>query len=62
LKASRGEALPGPDIPIYRNLWDHIEKEKGRGKSGELDPFKLPNELKTALYALYGQLRKDKKV
>jgi type III restriction enzyme len=53
--------LPGPDIPIYRNLWDHIGKEmpkKGRGKSGELDPFKLPNELQTALYALYGHYEK----
>jgi type III restriction enzyme len=53
--------LPGPDIPIYRNLWDHIGKEmpkKGRGKSGELDPLKLPNELQTALYALYGHYEK----
>ena len=53
--------LPGPDIPIYRNLWDHIGKDmpkKGRGKSGELDPLKLPNELQTALYALYGHYEK----
>ena len=53
--------LPGPEIPIYRNLWEHIGKEmpkKGRGKSGELDPFKLPNELQTALYALYGHYEK----
>jgi hypothetical protein len=53
--------LPGPDMPIYRNLWDHIGKgmpKKGRGKSGELDPLKLPNELQTALYALYGHYEK----
>lgn len=53
--------LPGRDMPIYRNLWDHIGKEmpkKGRGKSGELDPLKLPNELQTALYALYGHYEK----
>src|ERR1700730_2983129 len=53
--------LPGRDMPIYRNLWDHISKEmpkKGRGKSGELDPLKLPNELQTALYALYGHYEK----
>jgi type III restriction enzyme len=38
--------LPGRDMPIYRNLWEHIGKEmpkKGRGKSGDLDPLKLPN-------------------
>jgi hypothetical protein len=48
-------------VPIYRNLWDHIGKQmpkKGRGKAGELDPFKLPNELQTALYALYGHYEK----
>ncbi len=53
--------LPNRDMPIYRNLWDHIGKEmpkKGRGKSGELDPLKLPNELQTALYALYGHYDK----
>jgi type III restriction enzyme len=53
--------LPGRDMPIYRELWAHIGKEmpkKGRGKSGELDPLKLPNELQTALYALYGHYDK----
>ncbi len=42
--------------PIYRNLWDHIGKKmpkKGAGKSGELDPLELPNELQTALVSLY---------
>ncbi len=53
--------LPGNEMPVYRNLWDHIGKEmpkKGRGKSGMLDPLSLPNELKTALYALYGHYEK----
>lgn len=42
--------------PIYRNLWDHIGKlmpKKGAGKSGDLDPLDLPNELQTALHSLY---------
>jgi type III restriction enzyme len=44
-------------VPIYRNLWDHIGKrmpKHGRGKGGKGDPLGLPNELYTALYALYG--------
>lgn len=48
--------LPIADMPIYRKLWDHIGKEmpkKGAGKSGDLDPLKLPTELLTALDALY---------
>ena len=52
---------PASDMPVYRNLWDHIGKEmpkKGRGKSGELDPLELPTELQTALYALYGHYEK----
>jgi type III restriction enzyme len=34
--------LPTGDMPIYRNLWDHIGKRmprKGRGKGGALDPL-----------------------
>ena len=49
--------LPNSDTPIYRNLWDHIGKKMpkaGRGKSGKGNPLALPNELQTALYALYG--------
>ena len=33
------------DMPVFRNLWDHIGKEmpkKGAGKSGELDPLVDP--------------------
>ena len=44
------------DTPIYRNLWDHIGKKmpkSGRSKAGKGNPLSLPNELQTALYALY---------
>src|SRR5579862_6659671 len=54
--------LPGPDEPIYRNLWAHIGKsmpKKGRGKSGTLDPHSLPILLQTALKALYGQYERN---
>ena len=49
--------IPGGDMPVFRNLWDHIRAEmprKGRGKAGSLDPRELPIQLKTALEALYG--------
>ncbi|TWA62123.1 type III restriction enzyme [Azospirillum brasilense] len=49
--------LPTGEMPVYRNLWEHIGKKmpkKGRGKGGELDPRNLPSELQTALDALYG--------
>lgn len=53
--------VPGEEMPIYRNLWDHIGKKmpkKGRGKTGEgLDPLSLPVELQTALDALYGHYK-----
>jgi type III restriction enzyme len=44
------------DMPVFRNIWVHIGKKmpkKGAAKSGELDPREIPNELQTALYALY---------
>ena len=53
--------LPTGDMPIYRNLWDHVGKEmpkKGRGKGGVLDPLALPTKLETALDALYGHYEK----
>ncbi len=53
--------LPTADMPIYRNLWDHIGKrmpKKGRAKGGGLDPLSLPSELQTALSALYGHYEK----
>lgn len=53
--------IPGGDMPKFRNLWDHIRTgmpKKGRGKSGVLDPLKLPQLLQTALDALYGHYAK----
>lgn len=53
--------VPGADMPIYRELWEHIGRKmpkKGRGKSGTLDPLNLPVELQTALDALYGHYQK----
>jgi type III restriction enzyme len=49
--------IPGAEIPMFRNLWEHIGKKmpkKGRGKGGTLDPLSLPPQLQTALEALYG--------
>ena len=57
--------IPAHDMPMYRNLWEHIGKEmpkKGAGKSGALNPFKLPSKLCTALYALYGHYAETFKV
>ncbi|MEX1303686.1 MAG: DEAD/DEAH box helicase family protein [Rhodovibrionaceae bacterium] len=49
--------LPSGEMPMYRNLWEHIGKrmpKKGAAKAGKLDPLSLPTELETALQALYG--------
>ncbi|MEN6331018.1 MAG: DEAD/DEAH box helicase family protein [Smithella sp.] len=53
--------IPGMEMPMFRNLWDHIRKDmpkKGRGKGAALDPLKLPTRLQTALEALYGHYEK----
>lgn len=53
--------IPGEEMPMFRNLWDHIGKKmpkKGRGKSEMLDPRDLPPQLQTALEALYGHYKK----
>jgi len=53
--------IPGSDMPMYRNLWEHIRAsmpKKGRGTAGTLDPLSLPTQLKTALDALYGHYAK----
>jgi type III restriction enzyme len=54
--------LPGGEMPVYRNLWDHIGRrmpKKGRGKaSGTMDALNLPAELISALEALYGHYDK----
>ena len=49
---------PSADMPIYRNLWEHIGQampRKGRrANEGTLDPLALPAPLQSALHALYG--------
>jgi type III restriction enzyme len=55
------ENIHGEELPVFRNLWEHIRKDmpkKGRGTGGELDPLKLPLRLQTALQALYGHYEK----
>ncbi len=55
------ENIPGDELPVFRNLWEHIRKDmpkKGRGQSEDLDPLKLPTKLQTALQALYGHYEK----
>lgn len=53
--------IPGGDMPMFRNLWDHIRRQmpkKGRANSALLDPLSLPPQLQTALDALYGHYAK----
>ena len=49
--------IPDGEMPVYRDLWAHIGTsmpKKGRGKGGaDADPLDLPEQLQTALYALY---------
>ena len=52
--------IPGDEMPMFRNLWEHIGKKmpkKGRGQAKTLDPLSLPVELQTALDALYGHYK-----
>ena len=53
--------IPGADVPMFRNLWEHIGKQmpkKRRGKNNTLDPLSLPPPLQTELEALYGHYEK----
>lgn len=59
------ENIPGEELPVFRNLWEHIRKDmpkKGRGTGEDLDPLKLPTRLQTALEALYGHYEKTFKL
>ncbi|HEV3259170.1 MAG TPA: DEAD/DEAH box helicase family protein [Gemmataceae bacterium] len=59
------ENIPGNEMPMFRNLWENIRKDmpkKGRGKSENLDPLKLPTRLQTAMQALYGHYEKTFKL
>jgi type III restriction enzyme len=53
--------IPGQDVPMFRNLWEHIGSKmpkKGRGNAKPLDPLSLLPQLQTALEALYGHYEK----
>ena len=53
--------IPEAEMPVFRNLWEHIGKKmpkRGRGQSGPLDPHSLPLPLKSALDALYHRYEK----
>ena len=59
------ENISGDELPVFRNLWEHIRKDMpktGRGGGGNLDPLKLPVKLQTALEALYGHYEKTYKL
>lgn len=51
------ENIPGDEMPVYRNLWEHVGKDlprSSRNLKKSLDPLKLPILLQTALRSLYG--------
>jgi type III restriction enzyme len=53
--------IPGAEMPMFRNLWEHIGKKmpkKRRDKESPLDPLSMPPQLQTALEALYGHYEK----
>ena len=52
--------IPGEEMPMFRNLWEHIRKKMPKKKRGatSLDPLSLPPQLQTALQALYGHYEK----
>ena len=53
--------IPGEDMPRYRELWKHIGPmlpKKGRRGAGKLDPLSLPNDLLSAMDALYGHYKR----
>ena len=56
--AANAKSAEIDEMPVYRNLWEHIGQEmpkKGRrSKASALDPLALPVRLKSALAALYG--------
>src|SRR5580700_10798509 len=53
--------IPGTEMPMFRNLWEHIGKKmpkKRRDRDNPLDPLSIPPQLQTALEALYGHYEK----
>lgn len=45
--------IPGEEMPVFRNLWDHIGKDMPKKGKTTGDPDAIPDKLKTALNALY---------
>jgi len=46
--------IPGTDMPIFRNLWEHIGKEMPKKGGLVVDPLlAVPDQLQTALHTLY---------
>src|ERR1700674_1764944 len=49
--------IPEADVPVFRDLWEHIRDDmpkKGRGTGqGDLNPAEIAAKLQTALVALY---------
>ena len=45
--------IPGEEMPIFRNLWEHIGKDMPKKGKTVGDPLAIPDKLKTALHALY---------
>lgn len=45
--------IPGNEMPVFRNLWEHIGRDMPKKGKQVGDPDAIPDKLKTALYALY---------
>jgi type III restriction enzyme len=45
--------IPGEEMPIFRNLWEHIGRDMPKKGKTTGDPKEIPDKLKTALHALY---------
>lgn len=50
--------IPGAEMPVFRNLWDHIGKDMPKKGGLTADPNSIPDKLKTALHSLYGHYEK----
>jgi len=50
--------IPGAEMPIFRNLWDHIGKDMPKKGGLTADPNSIPDKLKTALHSLYAHYEK----
>jgi type III restriction enzyme len=51
--------IPDAEMPIFRNLWDHIGKKMPKKGGLTVNPrTALPDPLRTALFSLYGHYEK----